>query len=138
LPQLKFIVDMDLSPLTVSQLKEKGEILGSSEFIDTAFDKFDRRLRPTEQSIGIQRRDELYYQPVEKVIQEFQTRNDIDIYAIDTGSRTGQRLRGELLLNLKEGAGLSYKEIAEIEIFKNLKFSTLRSMYRNIKQKKSR
>jgi hypothetical protein len=63
---------------------------------------------------------------------------DIDIYAIDTRSRKGQRLRGELLLNLKEGAGLSYKEIAEIEIFKNLKFSTLRSMYRNMKQKRSR
>lgn len=117
---------------------EYGEILGSSEFIDTAFDKFDRRQRPTEQSIGIQRRDELYYEAVEKVIQEFQTRNDIDIYAIDTRSRKGQRLRGELLLNLKEGAGLSYKEIAEIEIFKNLKFSTLRSMYRNMKQKRSR
>jgi hypothetical protein len=41
-------------------------------------------------------------------------------------------------LNLKEGAGLSYKEIAGIEIFKNLKFSTLRSMYRNMKQKRSR
>jgi hypothetical protein len=62
----------------------------------------------------------------------------LDIYAIDTRSRKGQRLRGELLLNLKEGAGLSYKEIAEIEIFKNLKFSTLRSMYRNMKQKRSR
>jgi hypothetical protein len=117
---------------------EYGEILGSSEFIDTAFDKFDRRQRPTEQSIGSQRQDELYYEPMEKVIQEFQIRNDIDIYAIDTRSRKGQRLRGELLVNLKEGAGLSYKEIAGIEIFKNLKFSTLRSMYRNMKQKRSR
>jgi len=60
---------------------------------------------------------------------------NIDIYAIDTRSREGQRLRGELLVNPKEGAGLTYKEIAGIEIFKNLKFSTLRSMYRNKKNR---
>jgi REP element-mobilizing transposase RayT len=114
---------------------EYGEVLGSSDFINNALDKYDRRQRPTEQSIGSQRRDELYYAPVEQIIQEFQSRNGIDLYAIDTRSREGQRLRGELLVKLKEGAGLTYKEIAGIEIFKNLKFSTLRSMYRN---KKSR
>ncbi|MGD2086122.1 MAG: hypothetical protein PVH61_08065 [Candidatus Aminicenantes bacterium] len=47
-------------------------------------------------------------------------------------------MRGELLVNLKERAGLKYKEVAEIEIFKNLKFSSLRSMYRNMKKQKSR
>jgi len=67
-----------------------------------------------------------------------ETRNDIDTYTIDTRSRKGERLRGELLVNLKEGAGLSYKEIVGIEIFENLKFSTLRSMYRNMKQQRSR
>ncbi|MFC2140911.1 hypothetical protein ACFLQP_01260 [Acidobacteriota bacterium] len=117
---------------------EYGEILGASDFINNAFEKFDRRQRPTEQSIGSQRQDELYYEPVEKIIQEFQTRNDIDIHEIDTRSREGQRLRGELLVKLKEGAGLNYKEIAGIEIFKNLKFSTLRSMYRNKKKQRLR
>jgi len=116
----------------------KSHFLDYLDFIDSAFDKFDRLQRPTELSIGSKRQDELYYEPMEKVIQEFQTRNDIDIYAIDTRSRKGQRLRGELLVNLKEGAGLSYKEIAGIEIFKNLKFSTLRSMYRNMKRKRSK
>jgi hypothetical protein len=76
-----------------------------------------------------------FSQALEKIIQEFQTRNDIDIHEIDTRSREGQRLRGELPVKLKEGAGLNYKEIAGIEIFKNLKFSTLRSMYRNMKQR---
>ena len=39
MPQLKFIVDMDLSPLTVSQLKEKGwEIIRVSEVMDVRTD----------------------------------------------------------------------------------------------------
>ena len=57
-----------------------------------------------------------FSQALEKIIQEFQTRNDIDIHEIATRSREGQRLRGELPVKLKEGAGLNYKEIAGIEI----------------------
>jgi predicted nuclease of predicted toxin-antitoxin system len=39
LPQLKFIVDMDLSPLTVRQLKKKGwEIIRVSEVMDVRTD----------------------------------------------------------------------------------------------------
>ena len=59
---------------------EYGELLGISDFINTAFEKFDRRQRPTDQGIGSQRQDEQYYEPVEKVIREFQTRHDINIY----------------------------------------------------------
>ena len=39
MPQLKFIADMDLSPLTVRQLKEKGwEIIRVSEVMDVRTD----------------------------------------------------------------------------------------------------
>lgn len=39
MPQLKFIVDMDLSPLTVRQLKKKGwEIIRVSEVMDVRTD----------------------------------------------------------------------------------------------------
>jgi predicted nuclease of predicted toxin-antitoxin system len=42
LPQLKFIADMDLSPLTVRQLKEKGwEIIRVSEVMDVRTDDID-------------------------------------------------------------------------------------------------
>jgi predicted nuclease of predicted toxin-antitoxin system len=42
LPPLKFIVDMNLSPLTVSQLKEKGwEITRVSEVMDARTDDID-------------------------------------------------------------------------------------------------
>ena len=36
---------------------------------------------------------------------------------------------------LKEKAGLKYKEIGEIEIFGDLSFVSLRSIYRNMKRK---
>ena len=117
---------------------EYGEVLGSSDFINTAFKKFDRRQMPTEQSIGCQRQDERYYEPMEKIIQEFQIRHALDIYEIDINSREGQRIRGELLVNLKEKAGLKYKEIAEIEIFNNLSFASLRSIYRAMKKRDSK
>ena len=42
MPQLKFIVDMNLSPLTVNQLKEKGwEIIRVSEVMDVRTDDID-------------------------------------------------------------------------------------------------
>ena len=42
MPQLKFIADMDLSPLTVSQLKKKGwEIIRVSEVMDARTDDID-------------------------------------------------------------------------------------------------
>lgn len=42
MPQLKFIVDMNLSPLTVSQLRERGwEIIRVSEVMDARTDDID-------------------------------------------------------------------------------------------------
>lgn len=42
MPQLKFVADMDLSPLTVRQLKEKGwEIIRVSEVMDVRTDDID-------------------------------------------------------------------------------------------------
>jgi integrase len=46
-----------------------------------------------------------------------------------TGTWTGKRLRGELLVLLKDKAGLKYKEISEISVFSNLSFSSLRDLY---------
>jgi hypothetical protein len=45
-----------------------------------------------------------------------------------------QRLREELLVYLKENAGLKYKEIGEFDIFGDLSFVSLRSIYRNMKK----
>jgi len=59
------------------------------------------------------------------------------ISAIDTGRFKGKHQRGELLVLLKDKACLKYREIAEFEIFGDLSFESLRSLYRNIKKKKT-
>ena len=48
---------------------------------------------------------------MEKIIWEFEKMQGIKIDAIDTGTWEGKRLRGELLILLKDIAGLKYKEI---------------------------
>jgi hypothetical protein len=122
-------------PLNVTQY---GEYLGSEEFFKTAIKKHDRRTRPTDQSIGSQRKDEGYFDPIEKVYMEFESMNNVVIEEIDTGTFEGKRLRGDLLVHLKERAGLKYKEIGELEIFQDLRISSMGAIYRNMKKRKTR
>ena len=115
-----------------------GEILGNREFVETAKGKHNRRKRPTEQSIGVKREDERSFEPAEKVIHEFEIMKGTPIPGIDTGTFKGKHQRGELLVLLKDKAGLKYREIAEFEIFGDLSFASLRSLYRNMKKKKTK
>ena len=62
--------------------------------------------------------------------------NEISIDEIETGTFEGKRQRGELLIQLKDIAGLKYKEIRDIDLFQNLSFSSLGSIYRNMKKRK--
>jgi hypothetical protein len=112
-----------------------GEFLGSEDFFKSALKKFDRRTRPTDQSIGTQRKDDFYFDPVEKVIWEFEKIKGLKMEEIDITTLEGKRQRGELLVLLKDKGGLTYKEIREIDIFGDLRFNSLRGIYRNMKSK---
>ena len=79
--------------------------------------------------MGVQRKDDRYFEPVKKILWEFKNIYGLNIDEIDTGTWTGKRLRGELLVLLKDKAGLKYKEISEIIVFSNLSFSSLRDLY---------
>lgn len=118
------------------RMTKHGEILGSETFLKFALKKFNRRQRPTEQSIGVRRKDDLYFAPVEKVYWEFERMHGIKVDGIDTGTWAGKRLRGELLILLKDEAGLKYREIREIDIFSELSFSSLRRLYKISKERK--
>jgi hypothetical protein len=110
-----------------------GELMGGDGFLASALKKFERRNRPTSQSRGVHRKDEQCFDPVEKVIWEFERGKGLSIDEIDTRTLEGKRLRAELLVRLKEIAGLKYREIAEFDIFSDLGLSGLRAMYRNFK-----
>jgi REP element-mobilizing transposase RayT len=122
------------SPVLEIKTTEYGEFMGSNDFIQSALKKFDRRKRPSQQSKGVQRLDERHFDPAEKIIMEFERMKGINIDDIDTTRHEGKRLRGELLVYLKENAGLKYKEIGEFDIFGDLSFVSLRSIYRNMKK----
>jgi REP element-mobilizing transposase RayT len=112
-----------------------GEVLGSDSFLKSALKKYDRRKRPTFQSKGTQREDEQYFEPVEKILWEFERTKRTNIDDVDTRTIEGKRLRGELLVLLKEKAGLKYKEIGELEIFCDLSINSLRTMYKNYRSR---
>ena len=117
---------------------EHGEVLGSENFLKLALKMHNRRQRPTEQSKGVQREDERFFDSVEKVLWEFKNIRGIDPDDLDTGTWAGKRLRGELPVKLKDNAGLKYKEIAEMSVFGDLAFASLRELYRRTKQGKGK
>jgi REP element-mobilizing transposase RayT len=110
-----------------------GEVLGSEDFLKSAIPKYNRRKRPTDQSTGRGRKDERYFEPVEKVIREFEMLKKIIIEDIDATTHKGKRHRGELLVWLKDRSGLTYKEISQHGVFFDVHFDTLRDIYRRMK-----
>jgi hypothetical protein len=73
---------------------------------------------------------------LEESAKRMKSMRGIKVDNIDTGTWEGKRLRGELLILLKDEAGLKYREISEIEIFSDLSFSSLRRLYRISKERK--
>jgi REP element-mobilizing transposase RayT len=116
-------------------ITKHGGVMGSNSFLKSALKKHDRRKSPTLQSKGVHRTDEKYFDPIEKVLSEFERMKEIDIEAIDTGTFEGKRLRGELVVALKERTGLKYREIAELDIFEGLSLISLRTMYKNYRSR---
>lgn len=107
-----------------------GEIIGGEDFIKDSMAKFNRR-KPNDQVEEYKRIDDFYFEPVEKIFYEFKRKHKIDAYDIDSKSYEGKRLRGELMVNLKDKAGLTYGEIKKISIFSELKLTSLGWIYKN-------
>jgi REP element-mobilizing transposase RayT len=110
-----------------------GEILGEKDFIETAVSKFDRREKYF--GIGMKRTDDRFFEPVEKIIWEFEKKIGMKIEDLDVSSFSGKRLRSELLVRLRDLGGLRYSEITDISPFDNLKFSSLPRLYKDAKRR---
>lgn len=112
-----------------------GNFFGSDKFFKSALNKFNRRKKPLEQNKGVKRKDDFFFESMEKVIWEFEKKKRIKIDKIDISTIKGKRLRGELLLLLKDKTGLTYSEIGVFDIFSDLNSNSLRSIYRNTKKR---
>ena len=106
-----------------------GNILGSKEFVKTSILKFDRRKDPHPTKMG--RINDGWFDPVEKVIQEFEKKYGVDINRMGCHSWKEKRARGELLVRLKDLTGLTYREINELPVFNGVKLSSMAKLYRD-------
>lgn len=118
-------------------LTRVGEIIGGEEFVVESLEKFNRR-KPNDQVEEYKRKDDYYFDPVEKVFYEFKKKHKINAFDIDTKSYKGKRLRGELLVYLKDNAGLTYGMIKKVPIFSDLKITSLGWIYKNAKARMKR
>ncbi len=113
-----------------------GEFIGEASNINGFIKKFNRRKKNVMKNDPRMRKRKDEFQDPQKVIKQFEKEYHIKLKKINTHTHNGKKLRGELLIRLKEDAGLTFKEIAKVDIFQNLKFKSLSSLYRNYKTKK--
>jgi len=109
-----------------------GDIIGDDDFVNEAFKKYDRR------KIGGEtkrmRIEDYIFETAAKVIENFEEEKVTKIDRIDINTLEGKGLRSELLVQLKDRAGLKYTDIIEYPIFKSLKYSSLGQLYRKAKE----
>ena len=123
--------DLDQLPVTKTPM---GLVVGGEEFVPQALAKADRR--SSGPSLERNRADDQYFEPVEKVIYEFEKKNRIKISEIRCCTHKEKRLRAQLLVLLKDLAGLRYRDIAKIDLFSDLSCGSLGMIYHRVKCQK--
>lgn len=106
---------------------ELGEIIGGEHAFTYLEEHAERRSRP--QSVERRRIDDAYHEPVEKVFQEFEKKNHIKVDQLNVHTHVHKKLRGELLVYLKEHSGLTYREISQLDLFSDLSMNSLGTLY---------
>jgi hypothetical protein len=114
---------------------ELGPLLADETGVGELKERFNRRTG--NESLERERKDDFGFEPVARIYQEFCAMHEVDLDKIDFDTRTGQQLRRELLLHLKDRGGLKYREIAKLPEFAGVKMNSLGSLYRYEKSKES-
>ncbi len=112
---------------------EFGEILGSDGFLAKIEKRCERRSCPD--AVKRKRKDDRYFEPLAKVIHEFEIMKGEKVDCLDLTTWRDKRLRGELLVDIREYCGLKYSEIAEIPLFSDMQLGTLGSLYWHSKKR---
>lgn len=123
-------IEMKKLPIVKSRM---GEIIGDEEFIPQALELADRR--SGRESLKARRKEDRYFEPVQKVIQEFEEKHGIKIDELNTRTHPGKRLRTELLVHLKDRAGLRYTDIIQMNLFSGMSMGGLGGNYLHYKRK---
>jgi REP element-mobilizing transposase RayT len=108
---------------------EWGDLLGADGFLENAVMHYERRSERF--SLERNRLDDRHFEPVEKVVREFERMTGMRMEEMDTGTYPGKILRRKLLVLLKERAGITYAEIAKMDLFSDLQAGSLRSIFRS-------
>ncbi|HLP44922.1 MAG TPA: transposase [Candidatus Kapabacteria bacterium] len=113
-----------------------GMALGNSTFLTGALKINRERINAEKNAKPLSAKDGAkYFEPVEKIIREFEDQHQVKIGELNTGKYEGKRLRAELLIHLKDRAGLTYPEIIKIPLFKGLKAGSLGRLYQGAKER---
>ena len=110
-----------------------GDLLGEYEFLAKALEKRDKRAN--EKSLERRRNDDSWFEPVKKVYWELEKEHGMKFEKLDYGTLAGKQLRGELLVRLKELSGLTYREIAQLPEFRDIKFHSLAKLYKDARKR---
>jgi REP element-mobilizing transposase RayT len=108
-----------------------GDVLGDERFIENAIRRFDRRKHKSRSKK--MRKEEYDFPSVERMIKEFENEKELQIERLDLKTKSGRTIRNELLVLLKDHAGLPYSEIIRYPPFKSLKYSSLGQFYKRAK-----
>lgn len=111
-----------------------GAIIGDGNFKEEVLKKYDRRKNKRGDSKRMRKGDYIF-DTADNVIEDFEKKRGIKVKQIRINTKTGKELRAELLVMLKDKAGLRYKEIIDIPIFRPLKYSSLAQLYKRRKER---
>jgi hypothetical protein len=83
----------------------------------------------------MKRLNDRFFEPVEKIIWEFEHQIGYKIEDIPIETWAGKRLRGELLVRLKDLGGLRYSEIGKLAPFDGYRQTSMAKLYRDTKRR---
>lgn len=129
---IRLVNRSDETPLPVIGTK-LGKILGQESFVEEAIMKFDRRNKT--KSLERKRMNDIYFDPVDKIVMEIEKQYETKVNQIDTTTYSGKKIRGELLLHLRDRGGLKYTEIVKMDLFSDLKLHSLGKLYSRARMK---
>jgi REP element-mobilizing transposase RayT len=110
-----------------------GNFLGDNKFLPKSLNLYNRRKK---KGINLRMRIfDQYFKGSTQIISEFEREKGMKLDKVDFVSREGKRMRGELLVKLKDEGGLKYTEIINYPWFESLKYNSLGQIYKRTKEK---